>query len=326
MIRKKGMVFSILFGLAFLAICMLVFIIIFVDMSGVLQIFGKKSACQLDVIAMDALKDAVIPGSQVWQPNCELLRTTVEESDLEDTRGQSMMEKYDDAANWPGDYDYRDFNSDRIMAEHLKYAWSIVGQGSKDYFTQWWGFFRCPEDDPGNPIMNTGGTASHTVPCSEKPGQNWWQDVWIGTLNHHAALTMCMVLGRVKFSEEAQRIIGDDEVTTLNLWMRNNPIDTTTRSNINPDSLMSYFEYLKTDNEGYSGESDFFIKEFKYSTDKPYVIVYAEPHFHTVDEYARKPLEWIGVVGSVETPFNTLLLIPLEETNQYCDYLVGYPG
>ena len=289
---------------------------------NVLGGFGKKQACILNIEAMSLLKGSAGPGTQPWTPNCDIHRINVKVKDVESSSGKREMEaretKYN--INWPSGYDYLNYNLDKIVAGEIKYAWDIVARGDREYFSEWWHFFRCTNDDPKSP------TPSGTVACTEKPDQDWWK-FW--EKSHPSSVTMCMILSRVKFEPEINEEYSDKfagNINTLMLWMNNNPVDDTTESNINPGTLMSYTEYLRTDNEGFSEEGDLLGPEFTYSTDQPYIVVYMEPKPHIVDVW-KKPLEWIRFVeAEPEKPFNTVRLIKLSETTHYCDYIIGYSG
>ncbi len=322
---KKGVEFfwGAVIGLVLLVVGFMVLLYAQSQGFNVLGAFGTKQACILNIEAMSLLKGTAGPGTQPWIPNCDVHRITVELDHIESKIGKREMEareaKYD--INWPSGYGYENYNMDKIVAGELKYAWDIVARGDREYFSEWWKFFRCTNDDPSSP------TPSGTVACTEKPDHEWWK---VLELDHPSAITMCMILSRVKFDPEINEEYSDKfggEIDTLTMWMNNNPVDDTKESNINPGTLISYTEYLKTDNEGFSEEGDLLGPELKYSTDKPYVVVYMEPKPHIVDDVWKKPLQWIRFVEQEpEKPFNTVRLIPLSQTTQYCDYLIGYSG
>lgn len=184
-----------------------------------------------------------------------------------------------------GEEDVKLWLMDKTIADQMKSCWKKLGQGQLPLFSQ---------DITGIELtsFDEGILKSLNFPKLET-------NIPIG----------CVICSRIKFDESVTTEFGGGKITSIDAWLKTNPISKT--------DMTSYYEYLQDD---YS--SDFFAQSFQYSVDEPQAVVFARAVLPLLDDYT----DWLpgdNDENDETTEFDMIYLVPYDEVGDYCTVLMN---
>lgn len=301
---NKGQTFYILIFATIIVIFVL--IIIFGNLASIMKGASHAKICEYSLFVTAATKTPIIQNINI-PPECQMKRVTLTYDDLAKDKNRAKKEilkhneKYKDNPFSYNPDTTKDevikYEMDKALAKELKSCWQIGWQGNFNFFDEWWKFYELPWEDE---IRN-----------QEKA----W-DAWITKFTGSPLRppVNCIACARVKFDDELQRRFSGENLKSINEWMQKTPVPA------DPQQL-SYWEYTLPDQ---SLESIYKAGErFSYDIDKPYLIAFARINVHRVTDAVAWTAETLNLIEDVPEDMSTLLLIPYEDANKYCTFIIG---
>ncbi len=175
----------------------------------------------------------------------------------------------------------------KIIAKQMLLCWSKVWKGSLPVFDQWWNLID----------WRFFGALKSEYKTEQAANVNTQKGL---LLDWYGPPTFCYICARLKFDRDVRLKFGNRPITSLKNWMAFNPA---------PDSKKSYLEELL---EGQTIVCPMFIKEYSYTTNEPYAIVYKRINPHKVAKIARWLGDKLGVSEEAVT-VNQIALAPYDK-------------
>jgi hypothetical protein len=298
--QKKGEFDSLTRLILILVSAVVLFGVIFI-WTGVISTSSSKSVCQLSLISASMTK---IGGFEGFQIHCEMEKVNIT-SDL-------IEPKKKDASKYMEDYKNKNTEDSFINSEPAEFvlnkeigtrmakAWSQVGEGKLDLFSNYWKPIKLCKD---------GNSWKKTDECELYKPWDWNVELQ-RPIN-------CILFTTFYFKEDlrtTERL--PSEIKSLTEWLKKNKAP--------GKNGVSYYDYLLND-----GQPSVFQYDFRYSIEKPLSIVFVRANNFAGEETAKSlansayGLIFDGqLVGDVKAK-SYLLLIPYDEVSKYCTVIMN---
>ncbi len=240
---------------------------------------------------------------------------------------------------------------DKTVADEMKYCWDVTGRGNLDLFNDWWTLLDCRIDGCTNVDdskcfqkctkeqiygmygLNSDGQALTALGAAgiiweltgikgktmvaTVTGLPLLYKTATGQMQIAQPPTFCVLCSRIKFDETAKTSIKNPSVTSMSLWLANNPV-----TDVGDYSKVSYASYLQ--NDAYKGlwaSKD----SYSYDTNQAYAVLYTRIN-------VMKSKQLLGDIGTLVAGTNPndlpqavqmIKLVPYQNIKNECTYLVG---
>ena len=306
-IYNKGATPSFMVGIIAGLIVILALIMVFGKLLPIMSGAGEAKICEYNLFITAATKTPIIQNINI-PPECQMKRITLTYDELAKNKAKAQKEikkhndKFEKTPEFKFSYDIKNdddllrYEMDKAIAKELRTCWQTGWEGNMNFFDEWWRFYE--------PFWGE----------DEVPGQETLIDLFVGEFKRPPI--NCIACARIKFDDDLKARFQNENIKTINEWMQKTPIPA------DPEQK-SYWEYTLPDQ---SLESIYRAGErFDYDTDKTYLIAFARVNVHKGAEYVRDVIDLFPGYSEDDHPedISTLILIPYEDANEYCTFMIG---
>lgn len=306
--NKKGYS-AFMLGIIMALIIIMVLILIFGKIVPLMKGASESKLCQYNLFVTSATKTPFIQNINI-PPECQMKRTTLFYDELADDKSKAIKEivnhnkKFKDKPEYKLNYnidsssdDWLLYLMDKAVAKELKTCWETGWQGNFNFFDEWWRFYTPFWDD-----------------TEDIPDEDTLLEAFGNKF--HIAPRNCIACARIKFDETIQTKFRAKTLKSVNEWMMKTALPA------DPDQR-SYWEYTLPEQQLESiyrkGE------RFSYDVDKPYLVAFVRVNVHRGAEITRDIGDIFPFYDESMHPrdISSLLLIPYDEVNDYCTFIIG---